>query len=80
MENEADHLGPFISNEAGYDPKAASHFHMRLLNEGRFVRNRKRNPTMLYIRTHPGSKERIQKLIGAESMIESGHVRPIWKR
>ena len=80
MENEADHLGLFILNEAGYDPKAASHFHMRMLNEGRFARNRKRNPTTLYIRTHPGSRERIQKLIGAESMIESGHVRPIWKR
>ncbi len=80
MENEADHLGLFILKEAGYDPKAASHFHMRMLNERKFVRNRKRNPTTLYIRTHPGSKERVQKLIGGEGMIKNGHVRPIWKK
>ncbi|MDE0105055.1 MAG: M48 family metallopeptidase [Bryobacterales bacterium] len=80
MENEADHLGLFILNEAGYDIKAASHFHMRLLNASRSLKNPKQSSTLLYIRTHPGSRERIQKLIGAEKMIETGHLKPIWKQ
>ncbi len=80
MENEADHLGLFILHDAGYNPKAASHFHMRLLNERRFVRNSKQQLGLLYMRTHPGSEERIQKLMSTEQMIESGHERPLWKK
>ena len=80
MENEADHLGLFILNEAGYNLKAASHLQMRLLNARKFVRNQEEEATLLYIRTHPGSKERIQKLIGAENMIGEGHLRPLWNK
>ena len=80
MENEADHVGLFILREAGYELGAASHLHMRLLNATRSAPRGKEDPTLLYIRTHPGSRERIQKLIGAERMIEEGHVRPVWKR
>ena len=80
MENEADHLGLFILREAGFNLKAASHFHMRLLNERKFVQTGRDRHSLLYLRTHPGSKERIQKLIAAEKMIESGHTQPLWKR
>ena len=80
MENEADHLGLFILNDAGYSLKAASHFHMRLLNERRFVRKNDEDATLLYLRSHPGSRERIQKLIAAEAMIKKGHTRPQWKK
>ena len=31
MELEADHFGRFIMDEAGYDVRAASHFHMRMM-------------------------------------------------
>ena len=80
MENEADHLGLFILKEAGYDIEAASHFHMRMLNARSVLKDPKESATLLYIRTHPGSRERIQKLIGAEKMIEAGHLKPIWKQ
>ena len=80
MENEADHVGLFILREAGYEMEAASHLHMRLLNATRSAPRGKEDPTLLYIRTHPGSRERIQKLIGAERMIEDGHLSPVWKR
>ncbi len=53
---------------------------MRLLDSRRFVKNPKQNLSLLYVRTHPGSKERIQKLMSAEKMIEAGHDRPLWKR
>ncbi|MDE0126096.1 MAG: M48 family metalloprotease [Bryobacterales bacterium] len=80
MENEADHVGLFILREAGYEMGAASHLHMRFLNAARSASSGKEDPALLYIRTHPGSRERIQKLIGAECMIEAGHLRPLWKR
>ena len=79
MENEADHVGLFILNEAGYNVKAASHFHMRMLNARKFVRNRRDKANLLYVRTHPGHKERIQKLVATESLIEQGLRQPIWK-
>ncbi|MCY4189641.1 MAG: M48 family metalloprotease [Bryobacterales bacterium] len=79
MENEADHLGLFILDEAGYNPKAASHFHMRMLNARRFVRNREDEASLLYIRTHPGHKERIQKLVATEALIQQGLRQPVWK-
>ncbi len=80
MENEADHLGLFILNEAGYDPTAFSHLWMRLLNERRFTSNKDKKNTLMYFRTHPPHKERIQKLIAGEKMIQAGHLRPLWKR
>lgn len=79
MENEADHIGIFILSEAGYNVEAASHFHMRMLNERKFVRNRKEQANLLYVRTHPGHKERIQKLVATEALISGGLRQPIWK-
>ena len=79
MENEADHIGLFILSEAGYNVKAASHFHMRMLNERKFVRNRTERANLLYVRTHPGHKERIQKLVATEAQIGSGLKQPVWK-
>ena len=79
MENEADHLGLFIMNEAGFDLRAASHMFMRMMNERRFIRN-DLYLRSFYLRTHPGEKERIQKLVSAEKMIEGGQRKPQWKR
>lgn len=66
MENEADHLGLFILKEGGYCPKDASHSHVRLLNEQKSVRQRSDKPRLLYERSVPGSRERIQELVTRE--------------
>ena len=57
MENEADHLGPFILKQAGYGPKGASHSHVRLLNERKSVRHRSDKARLLYERIHSGITE-----------------------
>ena len=80
MENEADHLGLFILHEAGYNTKSASHFFMRMLHARKFVRRSPKGTVPFYFKTHPPYKERIQKIVATEAMIEQGHTSPIWKR
>ncbi len=79
MEIEADHLGIFILDEAGYDMRKGIGLHVRL-NRIQIARQRRGQAGLLgFLETHPHPDERIQKLLATKSMIDRGAVRPAWK-
>ena len=80
MELEADHLGLFILQEAGYNLGAASQFFLRMIH-AQNSRTRSGDKGFFGIfRTHPTHEHRIQRLIATEKMIQQGARRPFWKK
>ena len=68
MENEADHPSLLILTEAGHGPKDASHSDFGLLNGRKSVRLRSDKARLLYERSYPGSRARIQELVATEEI------------
>ena len=60
METEADYIGLVLLSKACYDPNAAVEF-------WRDMKSMEKSKTIQFFSTHPGSDERIEKLISYQS-------------
>ena len=80
MELEADHLGLFIMQEAGYDISKSTDFLRRLMSL-QAIREESGQKGMLgFLQTHPSDDDRIQNLLATEDMIRRGIFQPSRKR
>ena len=79
MELEADHLGMFITKEAGYFVTHSSNFIRRMIRLQAQYEASDQGEMLGFLSTHPSDEKRLQNLIGTEQMIEQGAKHPNWK-
>ena len=80
MELEADYLGMFILDEAGYEMRGGVDFIQRLSGLQRQREANGQKGVLGFIKTHPSDTKRVENLIATERVVSAGKKRPSWKK